>query len=197
MGVTPSFFSSHTYYWGDRHAAIFMGPERAANMSPARWALDAGIRYSSHADTPVTPMLPLQVVWSQVERRTTGGAILGPWQRVSRMEALRAVTIDAAWQVFLDGSVGSPKLASWPTWSYCRVTHCWRRTCGNLWWKKHLSAVPRFTVIDSRRELSVAVVRSEDTQLLPRQAVNRIGQRCGFPGARALTVWGGHHAGAH
>ncbi len=107
LGVTPSFFSSHTYYWGDRHAAIFMGPERAANMSPARWALDAGIRYSSHADTPVTPMLPLQVVWSQVERRTTGGAILGPWQRVSRMEALRAVTIDAAWQVFVDGSVGS------------------------------------------------------------------------------------------
>jgi predicted amidohydrolase YtcJ len=52
-------------------------------------------------------MLPLQVVWSQVERRTTGGAVLGPWQRVSRMEALRAVTIDAAWQVFLDGSVGS------------------------------------------------------------------------------------------
>ena len=107
LGVTPSFFSSHTYYWGDRHAAIFMGPERAANMSPARWALDAGIRYSAHADTPVTPMLPLQVVWSQVERRTTGGAVLGPWQRVSRMEALRAVTIDAAWQVFLDGSVGS------------------------------------------------------------------------------------------
>jgi predicted amidohydrolase YtcJ len=65
LGITPSFFSSHTYYWGDRHAAIFMGPERAANMSPARWALNAGVRYSSHADTPVTPMLPLQVVWSQ------------------------------------------------------------------------------------------------------------------------------------
>ena len=52
LGVTPSFFSAHTYYWGDRHAAIFMGPARAANMSPARWALDAGIRFSSHLDTP-------------------------------------------------------------------------------------------------------------------------------------------------
>ena len=39
LGVTPSFFSAHTFYWGDRHASIFMGPERAANMSPARWAL--------------------------------------------------------------------------------------------------------------------------------------------------------------
>lgn len=107
LGVTPSFFSSHTYYWGDRHAAIFMGPERAANMSPAGWALDAGIRYSAHADTPVTPMLPLQVVWSQVNRITTGGAVLGRHQRVAPMAALRAVTIDAAWQVFMDDRVGS------------------------------------------------------------------------------------------
>ncbi|MDG1771218.1 MAG: amidohydrolase [Luminiphilus sp.] len=107
LGVTPSFFSGHTYYWGDRHAAIFMGPERAANMSPAGWALDAGIRYSAHADTPVTPMLPLQVVWSQVNRITTGGAVLGRHQRVAPMAALRAVTIDAAWQVFMDDSVGS------------------------------------------------------------------------------------------
>ncbi|MCH1491563.1 MAG: amidohydrolase [Luminiphilus sp.] len=107
LGVTPSFFSSHTYYWGDRHAAIFMGPERAENMSPARWALDAGVRYSAHADTPVTPMLPLQVVWSQVMRTTTGGQVLGPHQRVTPMEALRAVTIDAAWQVFMDAEVGS------------------------------------------------------------------------------------------
>lgn len=107
LGITPSFFSSHTYYWGDRHAGIFMGPERAANMSPARWALDAGVRYSSHADTPVTPMLPLQVVWSQVNRITTGGEVLGEHQRVSPVEALRAVTIDAAWQVFLDKDIGS------------------------------------------------------------------------------------------
>ena len=107
LGVTPSFFSAHTYYWGDRHAAIFMGPERAANMSPARWALDAGVRFSSHLDTPVTPMLPLQAVWSQVKRESTGGVVIGPAQRIGRMPALRAVTIDAAWQVFMDGEIGS------------------------------------------------------------------------------------------
>ena len=107
LGVTPSFFSAHTYYWGDRHAAIFMGPERAANMSPARWALDAGVRFSSHLDTPVTPMLPLQAVWSQVERESTGGVVIGPAQRIGRMSALRAVTIDAAWQVFMDDEIGS------------------------------------------------------------------------------------------
>ncbi|WP_231871198.1 amidohydrolase family protein, partial [Halioglobus sp. HI00S01] len=35
LGITPSFFSAHTYYWGDRHRDIFMGPERARRMSPS------------------------------------------------------------------------------------------------------------------------------------------------------------------
>lgn len=107
LGVTPSFFAAHTFFWGDRHAGIFMGPERAANMSPAKWAQDAGVRFSSHMDTPVTPMRPLQAVWSPVERKTKTDMVLGPDQRIDRMSALRAVTIDAAWQVFMDDIIGS------------------------------------------------------------------------------------------
>ncbi len=107
LGVTPSFFTAHTYYWGDRHRDIFMGPERAAVMSPSKWAQDYGLRFSSHLDTPVTPMLPLQAVWSQVHRLTYGGEVLGPQQRISVMDALRAVTIDAAWQVFQEDNRGS------------------------------------------------------------------------------------------
>ena len=107
LGVTPSFFSAHTWYWGDRHRDIFIGPERAALISPAKWAQDQGLRFSSHLDTPVTPMLPLQAVWSQVNRITHGGDVLGPGQRIGVMDALRAVTIDAAWQVFQEGEIGS------------------------------------------------------------------------------------------
>jgi len=107
LGVTPSFFTAHTWYWGDRHRDIFLGPERAAVISPSKWALDDGLRISSHLDTPVTPMLPLQAVWSQVFRQTYGGDVLGPEQRIGVMEALRAVTIDAAWQVFQEGNRGS------------------------------------------------------------------------------------------
>lgn len=107
LGVTPSFFSAHTWYWGDRHRDIFIGPERAALISPAKWAQDQGLRFSSHLDTPVTPMLPLQAVWSQVNRITHGGDVLGPGQRIGVMDALRAVTIDAAWQVFQEDEIGS------------------------------------------------------------------------------------------
>ena len=107
LGVTPSFFPTHTYYWGDRHADIFLGPERAAVISPARWAMERGVRFSAHSDTPVTPIEPMQLLWSQVERKTTTGRVLGPEQRIDRMAALRAITLDAAWQVFLDDTVGS------------------------------------------------------------------------------------------
>lgn len=107
LGVTPSFFTAHTWYWGDRHRDIFMGPDRAAVMSPSRWAKDNGVRFSSHLDTPVTPMQPLQAVWSTVHRITHGGDVLGPQQRLGVMDALRAVTIDAAWQVFQEDNIGS------------------------------------------------------------------------------------------
>jgi predicted amidohydrolase YtcJ len=107
LGVTPSFFSAHTWYWGDRHRDIFMGSERAAVISPTGWAPQYGVRFSSHLDTPVTPMLPLQAIWSQVHRITHGGDVLGPQQRIDVMDALRAVTIDAAWQVFQEDNRGS------------------------------------------------------------------------------------------
>ena len=52
-------------------------------------------------------MQPLQAVWSQVHRMTYGGTVLGPEQRIGVTQALRAVTIDAAWQVFQEGNRGS------------------------------------------------------------------------------------------
>jgi predicted amidohydrolase YtcJ len=107
LGATPSFFSAHTFYWGDRHRDIFMGPERAANMSPTRWAQDIGLRYSVHLDTPVVPMQPMQLLWSTVNRVSTGGEVIGSAQRVSPMAALRAMTIDAAWQIFQEQRLGS------------------------------------------------------------------------------------------
>ena len=90
LGMTPSFFSAHTYYWGDRHWSIFMGPERAARMSPTRSALDRGLRFSVHLDTPVTPMKPVIAVWSTVKRISTGGRVIGAAQRIAPVQALRA-----------------------------------------------------------------------------------------------------------
>jgi len=107
LGVVPSFFPLHTFFWGDRHRDRFLGPARAARISPTAGAVARGIRFSMHADTPVLPMDPLRIVASAVTRRTSSGAVLGPEQRIGVMQALRAVTIDAAYQHFLEAKVGS------------------------------------------------------------------------------------------
>ncbi len=107
LNMMPTFFGLHTYYWGDRHRDTFIGPERAERISPARSAQERGIRFSLHSDTPIVPMNPLLMVWNAVNRITSSGKVLGEKQTISVMAALRAVTIDAAWQVFEAKSRGS------------------------------------------------------------------------------------------
>lgn len=107
LGVVPSFFVLHTWYWGDRHRDRFLGPERAARISPTASAARRSIPFTLHADTPVVPMEPLRIVWSAVNRITTSGAPLGAEQSIDAMRALRAVTIDAARQHFQEGDRGS------------------------------------------------------------------------------------------
>ncbi len=107
LGVTPSFFVAHTYYWGDRHRDIFIGPERAARISPAASALAIGLPFTIHLDTPVVPMDPLFLVWTAVNRLSSSGQLIGGDERISVMEALKAVTINAAWQIFQEHNRGS------------------------------------------------------------------------------------------
>ncbi len=106
-GTIPSFFNMHTYYWGDRHWEIFMGPERAAQMSPASWAVRRGIPFTLHADTPVVPMEPLRIVWSAVNRLSSGGRVIGADQRISVIEALKGITTYAAYQAFEENDKGT------------------------------------------------------------------------------------------
>ena len=114
LNLSPSFFVGHVYYWGDRHRDIFMGPKRAAGISALRSSIDRGIRFTVHDDTPVTPVNPLQLVWVGVNRLTKTDQVLGPDERITPLEALRTVTIDAAWQNFeedIKGSIAPGKLA--------------------------------------------------------------------------------------
>lgn len=107
LGVVPSFFVVHTYFWGDRHRDIFLGPDRARRISPLRSALKRGIRFSNHNDTFVTPIDPLLSVWSAVNRLTSSGQVLGEEYTISVMDALRSVTSWAAYQACEETSKGS------------------------------------------------------------------------------------------
>ncbi|MEG2140936.1 MAG: amidohydrolase family protein [Bilophila sp.] len=106
-GIVPSYFVTHTWFWGDIHRTMVAGPERAAHISPLKAALDKGIPFALHNDTPVTPISPIMDVFSAVNRLTMSGYVLGPDQRISVMEALRGVTINGARMHFMEDKVGS------------------------------------------------------------------------------------------
>ncbi|MEO8796244.1 MAG: amidohydrolase family protein, partial [Polyangiaceae bacterium] len=107
LGITASFFSSHVYYWVDRHRDLFLGPTRAARISPAQSAVRRGMRFTLHNDSPVVPPNILLLVSTAVTRLTTSDQVLGAEQAITPMQALKAVTLDAAWQNREDDRKGS------------------------------------------------------------------------------------------
>ena len=106
-GICPSFFPIHITFWGDRHRDIFLGPERAARISPAKSALKRGMKFTLHHDAPVAGIGMLPVAAASVNRMTSGGKPLGPDQKITAFEALRAITADAAWQYFQEDRKGT------------------------------------------------------------------------------------------
>lgn len=108
LGMIPSIFVAHTYYWGDVHLKNF-GPVRGSRVSPARSALERGLPYNFHTDTPVRLPLMLHSVWCAVNRRTVSGASIGPEQCIDVYDALKGITINAAYAYFEEDSKGSIK----------------------------------------------------------------------------------------
>jgi predicted amidohydrolase YtcJ len=102
-----NFFSNHLWYWGDQHAELTLGPDRAARLDPCADAVDAGVPFALHSDAPVTPLGQLHTMWCAMNRLTPSGRVLGPAQRIDAARALRAVTLDAAWLMHLDHEIGS------------------------------------------------------------------------------------------
>jgi predicted amidohydrolase YtcJ len=107
LGVVCSYFLPHIYYWGESLRDALFGEEVAARYMPAGSAARAGMRMSYHCDSPMTDPNPLLCLELAVTRRTRLGAVLGSDQRVSVERALRAITIDAAYQIRMDKEIGS------------------------------------------------------------------------------------------
>ena len=107
LGMCANLFANHIYFWGDAHYERTMGPERACRIDAAGTAERLGVPYAIHSDAPVTPLGPLFTAWCAVNRLTSSGRLLGAEERIGVAEALRAVTIGAAFTLKLDHCVGS------------------------------------------------------------------------------------------
>lgn len=106
LGIVPSYYSVHPFFWGDWHRRI-LGDERASRISPIRSTIERGIPFTIHNDAPVVPPDVMRLIWITVNRRTRSGHVLGPDQRATVMEALHAVTQGAAYQYFEEDEKGS------------------------------------------------------------------------------------------
>ncbi len=106
LKMVPSFYSAHAFFWGDWHRKSF-GDKRAFGISPAQTALDNGVHFTIHNDTPVVPPHMMRLMWAAVNRETRQGFTLGPAERISPYDALYALTQGGAYQYFEEDSKGS------------------------------------------------------------------------------------------
>ena len=114
LGIIPTFFLDHIWFWGDYHYDSVFGPERANRLSPAKSALRRNMNFTLHQDSPVKMPNQILALHNAVNRQTQSGRILGEDQRLTVMEAIKALTLNAAYQYFEEetkGSIEEGKLA--------------------------------------------------------------------------------------
>ena len=108
LGIIPSYFISHIYYWGDIHIKNF-GIERADKISPAGSSIKNNIIFTFHQDSPVIEPNMLETIWCAVNRKTKNGILLGKEEKIEVINAIKALTINAAYQYSEENEKGSIK----------------------------------------------------------------------------------------
>lgn len=111
--MEPSFFTNHAYFWGDVHVKN-LGKERAYFLSPLASSIKLGLKPTNHSDATVTPIDPIFTIWTAVNRVSRSGATIGAAERVSPYQAIKAITINAAYEFYeenLKGTLTKGKLA--------------------------------------------------------------------------------------
>lgn len=107
IGMFPTVFIGHTYFWGDYHVSSVLGPERGNRISPLASMIERGMEFSLHQDTPITPPNMLHSIHQAVNRTSFRGQTIGDAQKISINDALKAATIWAAKQYFEEDTKGS------------------------------------------------------------------------------------------
>lgn len=107
LGATVSATGYYLWLLGDKWSTVGIGPDRADRMIRLRTLVRNGVVVTLHSDLPMGPVRPLLAVWSVVTRKTSSGTVRGPEEALTLDQALKAITIDAAWSLRMDHEIGS------------------------------------------------------------------------------------------
>lgn len=107
LGAHASVNPYYLHALGDDYARVGLGPERASQITRCGSLVRAGLKVSFHSDFMMAPPEPLLLAWCAATRRTISGQVMAPNERLTLEQALRGVTIDAAWALRLEHEVGS------------------------------------------------------------------------------------------
>lgn len=124
LGICVNLFANHVYFWGDTHRHDTMGPAKARHLDAVGTAVRMGIPHSIHSDAPVTPLAPLFTMWCAVNRITSSGHVLGEAERISPIDALRAVTIGSAYLLNCDEEYGSIEVGKFADFTVLSADPC-------------------------------------------------------------------------
>jgi len=97
----------YVYVLADKYSQIGLGPERASTMVRSNTLVKNHVKLSLHSDTPMAPARPMLLAWEAVNRATMNGKVAGPEEKISVLDAFRAITIDAAYFLQKEKEIGS------------------------------------------------------------------------------------------
>ena len=109
LGVIPSMQASHQtsdMYWAGNR----LGPQRLLGAYAWRSLLNSGVIIPNGSDLPVEKTNPLLSFHAAISRQDDNNWPAGGWypeQRMTRDEALKSMTMWAAWAAFMEKEVGS------------------------------------------------------------------------------------------
>ena len=107
LGAAVSANPYYHYILSEMYSGDWLGPDRGSQMVRLGSLESKGVPVGLHSDSPMAPLSPLTLMWTAVARENISGEKTGQGEVMSRYGALKAITIDAAWILGLEDSIGS------------------------------------------------------------------------------------------
>lgn len=107
LGAVVSAQPYYLYVLGDKYADLGLGWDRASQIARLGSLVRKNVPVTLHSDLPMAPSQPLRLAWVAANRVTMNGTLMAPSERLTVEQALRAITIDAAWVLRMEDEIGS------------------------------------------------------------------------------------------